>query len=246
MIKHMTTLTMWPIAPSPLCPISIFSINHDTHLPTFPIAHMSKKMSSCQKDVKLSKRCQVVKKMSSCQKRCQMSKSQTHRLWRRFTKKINSHNEVHTYWCQFWRQIWRSPKLFKNTFYVHFEGFWSPSYVTSKLTSVCVNLIMSIYFFLWTSSIVHVFDFLTTWHLFDNLTSFWQLDIFLTNWHLFWHMGNGKCGQMGIMVNTEDRDGAPWGMGHMGGGATWSMWSCAWSCATSLILHGSLQKFYWT
>ena len=28
-------------------------------------------------------------------------------------------------------------------------------------------------------------------------------------------MGNGKCGQMGIMVNTEDRDGAPRGMGHM-------------------------------
>ena len=56
---------------------------------------------------------------------------------------------------------------------------------------------------------------LTFWHL----TSFWQLDIFLTTWHLFWHMGNGKCGQMGIMVNTEDRDGAPWGMGHMGDGA---------------------------
>ena len=67
-------------------------------------------------------------------------------------------------------------------------------------------------FFLWTSSIVHVFDFLT----FDT---FWQLDIILTIWHLFWHMGNGKCGQMGIMVNTEDRDGVPWGMGHMGGGA---------------------------
>ena len=32
-------------------------------------------------------------------------------------------------------------------------------------------------------------------------------------------MGNGKCGQMGIMVNTEDRDGTPWGMGHMGHGA---------------------------
>ena len=32
-------------------------------------------MSSCQKDVKLSKR-------------CQMSKSQTHGLWRRFTKKL--------------------------------------------------------------------------------------------------------------------------------------------------------------
>ena len=32
-------------------------------------------------------------------------------------------------------------------------------------------------------------------------------------------MGNGKCGQMGIMVNTEDRDGATWRMGHMGHGA---------------------------
>ena len=29
-------------------------------------------------------------------------------------------------------------------------------------------------------------------------------------------MGNGTHGQMGIMVYTEDRDGAPWGMGHMG------------------------------
>ena len=35
-----------------------------------------KKMSSCQKNVKLSKR-------------CQMSKIQTPRLWRRFTKKLN-------------------------------------------------------------------------------------------------------------------------------------------------------------
>ena len=51
-------------------------------------------------------------------------------------------------------------------------------------------------------------------------------------------MDNGKCGQMGIMVNTEDRDGAPLGMGHMGDGqwAKWSMWSCARSCATSLVL----------
>ena len=59
----------------------------------------------CQKDVKLSKRCQIVKKMS---------KSQTHRLWRRFIKKINWHNEVHTYWCQFWCHIWWSPKTLKN------------------------------------------------------------------------------------------------------------------------------------
>ena len=58
----------------PRCPISICSINHDTPLPMCPIAHMSKNMLSCQKDGKLSKR-------------CQMSKSQTHGLWRRFTKK---------------------------------------------------------------------------------------------------------------------------------------------------------------
>ena len=173
-----------PCALLPMCPIpqgppslSVVLTNipftHVPPLPMCPIAHVPhcscvKKMSSCQKDVKLSKI-------------CQMSKSQTHRLWRRFTKKINWHNEVHTYWCQFWHQMWRSPKLFQNTFYAHFEGFWWPSYVTSKLTSVCVNLIMSIYFFLWTSSIVYVFDFLTfdifltLWHLFDNLTSFWHM-----------------------------------------------------------------------
>ena len=156
-----------PCAPSPKVPICICSINQDTiyPLPMCRIAHVSK-------------RCQVVKRMSNCQKRCQMSKSQTHGLWRRFTKKINWHNEVHTYWRQFWRQIWRSPKLFKNTFYAHFEGFWWPSYVTSKIdVNMCephyVNL-----FFLWTSSIVYVFDFLTfdifltIWHLFDILTSF--------------------------------------------------------------------------
>ena len=154
-----------------MCPIA--------HVPHWPCATLL----MCQKDVKLSKR-------------CQMSKSQTHRLWRRFTKKINWHNEVHTYWHQFWRQIWRSPKLFKNTFYAHFEGFWWPSYVTSKLTSKWVNLIMSIYFFfvnLLHSLCVWLFDI---WHLFDNLTSFWQLDIFLTH---------EQCGT--------------WVMGHMGNGA---------------------------
>ena len=103
-------------------------------------------------------------------KRCQISKIQTSGLWRRFTQKINWHNEVHTYSCQFWHKIWRWSKLVKNTFCTHFEGFWWWSYVTSKLTSISVNLIMSIYF-LWTSSIVKVlvifpfFIFLTTWHL---------------------------------------------------------------------------------
>ena len=29
-------------------------------------------------------------------------------------------------------------------------------------------------------------------------------------------MGNGTYGQRGIMCNIKDRDGVPWGMGHMG------------------------------
>ena len=43
----------------PMCPITIFSINHDTPLAMCPMAHMSKKMSKCQKDSK----CQKVKHM---------------------------------------------------------------------------------------------------------------------------------------------------------------------------------------
>ena len=119
-----------------------------------------KKMSSCQKNVKLSKR-------------CQMSKNQTPRLWRRFTKKLNWHNEVHRYWRQFWRHKWwslKTPKMFIESI---FGQFWWPSYLTSKLTSICVNLIMSIYFFvnLLHSPDVWLFDI---WHLFDNLT-FWHI-----------------------------------------------------------------------
>ena len=58
-------------------------------------------------------------------------------------------------------------------------------------------------------------------------------------------MGNGKCGQMGIMVNTEDRDGAPWGMGHMGDGSMGNMVNvvmCLIMCnfLKTVILLGSL------
>ena len=83
MIKHMTTLTMCPIVPSPMCPIPKGAPSLSSVLTMIPICpHFP--LPICQKDVKMAKR-------------CQMSKSQTHRLWRRFTKKINSHNEVHTY-----------------------------------------------------------------------------------------------------------------------------------------------------
>ena len=62
-----------------------------------------------------------------------------------------------------------------------FDQFWWPSYLTSNLTSIYVNLIKSIYYFLWTSSIGQIFDI---WHLFGNLTSFWQLDNYLNLNHL--------------------------------------------------------------
>ena len=108
--------------------------------------------------------------MFKLSKRCQVSKNQTPRLWRRFTKKLNSHNEVHRYWCQFWCHIWWSLKTLKMSIESIFDQFWWPSYLTSKLTSISV-ILMSIYIFFWTSSIVQMFDYLT-------------FDIFLTNWHL--------------------------------------------------------------
>ena len=56
---HIDHVAHCPIThvPHPIrCPICIFSINHDTHLPTFPICkkkwQVVKKLSSCQKDVK--------------------------------------------------------------------------------------------------------------------------------------------------------------------------------------------------
>ena len=50
-----------------LCGLRWFKLN---------VSKYQKRLSSCQKDVKLSKR-------------CQMSKNETPRLWRRFTKKLN-------------------------------------------------------------------------------------------------------------------------------------------------------------
>ena len=141
--------------------------------------------------------CQVVKKMSSCQKdvKCQKVKYLTYGGGSQ--KIINWLNEVYIYWCQVWHQIWRSPKLVKNNFYAHFAGFWLPSYVTSKLTSISVNLIMSIFFV----NLLHNQDiwFFDNWHIFDKFTSF---DILLPH-HLcapllmgigvMGHMGNVAC-----------------------------------------------------
>ena len=72
-------------------------------------------------------------------------------------------------------------------------------------------------------------------------------------------MGNGahdnNFGQMGIMVNTEDRDGAPWGMGHMGDGVMGHMVNvvmCLIMCNflntawifTKILLHIDIDVFY--
>ena len=58
-------------------------------------------------------------------------------------------------------------------------------------------------------------------------------------------MGNGTHGQRGIMVNTEDRDEASWGMGHIGDGVhgQWGTWAMGYMGITSLILDGSSPKF---
>ena len=68
-------------------------------------------------------------------------------------------------------------------------------------------------------------------------------------------MGNGKCGQMGIMVNTEDTDGAPSRMGHVGDGAMGHMVNvvmCLIMCNflntawifTKILLHIDIDVFY--
>ena len=80
-------------------------------------------------------------------------------------KKINWHNEVHTYWHKFWHHTWWSPKTLKMFLESIFGQFWWPSSLMSKLTPISVNLIVS--FFLQTSclTIWHLTSFLTTWHL---------------------------------------------------------------------------------
>ena len=160
---------MCPIAHVPYyprCPISICNINHPfthvLHCPCVPLL-------MCQKDVKLLKRCQVLKKMSSCQKDVKWQKVKHMDYGRGSQKKLNWHNEVRTYWHQFWHHIWWSPKTLKMFIESVFEQVWSPSYLTSKLMSTCVNLIIYVnLFFFWTSSIVHMFDFFYIWHLYDN------------------------------------------------------------------------------
>ena len=99
-------------------------------------------------------------------------------------------------------------KIVQKHFLCTFWGFLVTIIYNIKIDiSMCephyVNL-----FFLWTSSIVHVFDFLTfdifltTWHLFDNLTSFLTYGQWESGKWVSW-----------LILKIE--------MGHLGGWGTW-------------------------
>ena len=103
-------------------------------------------------------------------------------------------------------------------------------------------------FFLWTSSIVHVFDFLTfdifltAWHLFDNLTFFLTYGQQDT-----WAMGHMGKGVSWLILKIQ--------MGYLGGWGTWVMghmanWAhdhnflnTAW-IFTKILLHIDIDVFY--
>ena len=165
--------------------------------------HQEGYLPRLESNVKLSTKCQLIKKMSSCQKdvklskRCQMSKSQTHGLWRRFTKKINWHNEAHTYWPNFDIK-YEGHQNCSKTLSMHILRVFGHHHIWQNWhqyvwTSLC-QFIFSVN--LLHSPCVWLFDI---WHLFDNLTSFWYLFDNFTYFKLFdtWlmrHMGNGPHG----------------------------------------------------
>ena len=91
---------------------------------------------------------------------------------------------------------------------------------------------------LFHSPCIWLFDI---WHIFDNLTSFWQLDIFFDIWAIG-HMGNGTHEQRSIMVNIEDRDRIPWGMGYMGGAHDQHFLNTAW-IFTKILLDIDIDVF---
>ena len=179
-----------------------------------------KKMSSCQKDVKLSKRCQVVKKMSN------VKKSNTWTM-----EEVHKKNKLTQWGSQILTSILTSQMMVtKNPQNIHRKYFWAIlvtfTFDVKINVNICephdVNL-----FFLWTSSIVCIFDFfifdifLTAWHIFDNLTSFWHLTYNMGTW---WTCA-GSCVQWILPILIRSR----WGtgvMGHMGNGAhgQWGPW----------------------
>ena len=187
--------------------------------------------------------------MSKCQKRCQNVKKMSNVKNTDYGGGSQKKNKIH---------IMRFTDIDIN-FDVKYEGHQN----CSKTLSMHILRIFGHHHmwhqnwrqYVWTSLCQFIF-FVNLLHspcvwLFDNLTSFWQLDIFLTTWHLFWHIGNKTHGQRGIMVNIEDIDGVPWRMGHMGDGAMGHMVNvvmCLIMCNflnTAWIFTKILLDIYW-
>ena len=150
MVKHMTTLTMCPIPQGALSLSSVLTMI--PICPHFPLPIYQK-------------RCQVVKKMSNVKKSNTWAMEEVH-------KKINWHK----WGSHILMSILTSHMMVtKNPQNVHRKCFWTilVTFIFDVKIDInmcephCVNL-----FFLWTSSIVCVFNFFDIWHLFDILTSF--------------------------------------------------------------------------
>ena len=90
-------------------------------------------------------------------------------------------------------------RVTKNPQNVHRKYFWTILVTFIFDVKLDINICESYYVNLLVfvnllhSPEIWLFWHLSTWHLFDNLTSFWHFDIFLTFWHLFdiltscWH-----------------------------------------------------------
>ena len=123
-------------------------------------------MSSCQKDVK----CQIVKHLDY-RGGSQKKKIDTMRFTHidiNFDVRYEGHQNC--------------PKILSMNILRVFSDhhLWCQNWCQYLCTSLCqFNFFVNLFHSLG----VWIFDI---WHLFDNLTSFWQLDIFLTFWHITW------------------------------------------------------------
>ena len=102
-------------------------------------------------------------------------------------------------------------KIVQKHFLCPFGGFLVTIICDVKIDiSMCEPHYANLFFVnLLHSQCVWLFDiFLTTWHLFDNLTSFWQLDTFFD----IWAMGNVGKWVSWLILKIE--------MGHLGGWGT--------------------------
>ena len=176
---------MYPIAYVPHCPCAQSSM--------WPIPQGTSSLSSVLTTIPhcpcvplpiCQKRCQVVKKMSNVKKPNTWTMEEFHKK-----------NKLTWWGSHFLMSILMSYMMVtKNPQNVHTKCFWTILVTFIFDVKIDINMCEPDHvnlFFLWTSSIVCLFDFLTFdifltfWHLFDILTSFLHFEIFLTFWHLF-------------------------------------------------------------